>query len=86
MKKPYQGHESFNAWAVSLWINNEESLYLTMREVFRKYGATRLGAIRLKQRVGDRTDGGDPVSLRSCLLVLQSEGTGTEYQNNGDAQ
>lgn len=26
-KKPYNGHESWNAWNVALWIGNEEPLY-----------------------------------------------------------
>lgn len=25
--KPFNGHRSWNAWNVSLWINNEERLY-----------------------------------------------------------
>lgn len=28
----YQGHRSWNAWNVSLWINNDEGLYLMAKE------------------------------------------------------
>lgn len=27
MRKPYNGHESWNAWNVALWIGNDEPLY-----------------------------------------------------------
>lgn len=27
MAKPFNGHRSWNAWNVSLWINNDERLY-----------------------------------------------------------
>lgn len=34
----YQGHRSWNAWNVSLWINNTESLYFHARELTERYG------------------------------------------------
>lgn len=31
----YQGHKNWNAWNVSLWINNDEGLYQMARECVR---------------------------------------------------
>jgi hypothetical protein len=35
MAKPYNGHRSWNAWNVSLWLNNDEGLYNLMVEAIR---------------------------------------------------
>ncbi len=34
--KQYNGHRSWNAWNVSLWINNDETLYRMARECMEK--------------------------------------------------
>lgn len=73
MKKPYQGHESWAAWNVSLWILNDYSMYQCMREVFRKYGKTYRAAKKLQAEMPTRTPDGCKISVRSCYLVLQSE-------------
>jgi len=36
--KTYNGHRSWNAWNVSLWINNDEPMYLRAVEMVKKYG------------------------------------------------
>ena len=33
--KPYNGHKNWTHWNVSLWINNDEGLYLHARELIR---------------------------------------------------
>ena len=40
MKKDntYNGHKNYNAWNVSLWINNDESLYRMARRLIVRYG------------------------------------------------
>ena len=33
--KPYNGYKNWTHWNVSLWINNDEGLYLHARELIR---------------------------------------------------
>ena len=33
----YNGHRSWNAWNVSLWLNNDEGLYNDMLRYLRRY-------------------------------------------------
>lgn len=35
-RKPYNGHESYNAWNVALWIGNDEGLYRCAIEAIRR--------------------------------------------------
>lgn len=43
----YNGHRSWNAWNVSLWINNDEGLYRLAQDCLRRRGGNRQKAARL---------------------------------------
>ena len=38
MAKPYNGHPSYNAWNVALWIGNDDGMYNLAREYKRSLG------------------------------------------------
>lgn len=40
MTKPYNGHPSYNAWNVALWIGNDEGLYNLARDHKRNCSGT----------------------------------------------
>ena len=54
----YNGHRSWNAWNVSLWINNDEGLYHRAVDLVKRYGIVR-GARHLAAELeGERTPDG----------------------------
>ena len=62
----YQGHRSWNAWNVSLWLNNDEGLYNWARDLAAKHGEQR-GAARLANALaGEITPDGARYNL-TCI-------------------
>lgn len=67
----YNGYPSWNAWNVSLWINNDEGLYNLCRDAVQRHGYT-LGASFIYQDLFDqKTPDGAPYSLRSIRLAIR---------------
>lgn len=52
-KKEYQGHESYNAWNVALWIGNDEGLYDLAKRYKRRHGSARLAAVAMLEHLNE---------------------------------
>ena len=74
--KPCNGYPSYNAWNVSVWISNDESLYRFALNCLRE--TQRNGVIRIEKAVtrfmnsleGSRTPDGVPYSRRSVKIAF----------------
>jgi len=82
-REGYQGHESWTAWNVSLWLNNDESMYRTGMDLLRKYQYDRNGKRRSRDKQASlaaaamldylptKTPDGAKYSKRSLMLALR---------------
>lgn len=69
----YNGHRSWNAWNVSLWINNDEALYRRAVELATQHGIGKAARILARELDGERTpDGGryNPTCVREALREI----------------
>ena len=72
--KMYNGHKNKTHWNVSLWINNDESLYRTAKE-FISYNSNRNDAARdmmlfLEQTGQDKTPDGFKYSTTAIRAAM----------------
>lgn len=57
--KSYNGHRSWNAWNVAMWINNDENMYNWAKELVIEHGRGKAARIMAREMQGSRTrDGG----------------------------
>lgn len=70
-KKPFNGHESWTAWNVSLWINNDEGLYREAQRLAQKHGIERGARHMAANLAGERTPDGARYSFNTIRLAMR---------------
>ena len=71
----YNGHKNWNHWNVSLWINNDETLYNVARNYVRSSTRTKDRAARdmfadLQRHGTHKTPDGTPYSVSSIRAAM----------------
>jgi hypothetical protein len=54
---PYNGHRSWAAWDVSLWLSSDESLYNRSRRLIQEKGVEKAARLLLKELPTKTPDG-----------------------------
>jgi len=62
----HQGHRSWNAWNVSLWINNDEPLYRHALDLVKRYGRRHGAYVMARELAGEKTPDGASFN-RTCI-------------------
>ncbi len=69
--KPYNGHRSWNAWNVSLWINNDEGLYREAVRLAQKHGIEKGARHMAANLAGERTPDGGRYNLTTIREAMR---------------
>ena len=67
----YNGHRSWNAWNVSLWINNDEGLYFRAVELAKQHGIGKGARIMARELEGERTPDGGRYNLTTVREAMR---------------
>jgi hypothetical protein len=68
----YNGHRSWNAWNVSLWLNNDEGLYRMMLDaIMRHKTKERAARVLAGQLAGERTPDGGRYNFTTIRAAME---------------
>ena len=68
--KGYNGHRSWNAWNVALWINNDEGLYRSAYDLAKRYGVRKAARHMAANLAGERTPDGGQYNFRAIYEAI----------------
>ena len=69
--KSYNGHRSWNAWNVCLWIYNEENIYKCARDLVKKYGVKKATKLFIRDYLPHKTPDGAIYNNLCVKLALE---------------
>lgn len=69
--KTYNGHRSWNAWNVSLWINNDEGLYRFALDCVRRFGKGGAARAFMRDFEGQKTPDGARYNITSVREAMR---------------
>jgi len=67
----FNGYRSWNAWNVSLWLNNDESMYFYARVLTEKYGKKKAARILNNELFGQTTPDGAKFNYTCIYEALE---------------
>ena len=68
--KTFNGHKNYNHWNVSLWINNDESLYQLAMECIKSTNTRDKAVERMLRLLGTHTPDGARYSKSSVRAAM----------------
>ena len=67
----YNGHKNYDYWNVSLWLGNDEGLYLTALDMLRSYRNVRDAARAMLEALPRKTPDGAAYTIANLTAALR---------------